>query len=88
MEELQLAGVESLIEIFQKLPPEQQRQHAHREEKPGAAGDPAVAIGRQSAAGDNAMEVGMMQQILSPSVEYGEETNFRTQMFGIGGNRA
>ena len=30
----------------------------------------------------------MMQQILSPSVEYSEETNLRAQMLGIGGNRA
>jgi hypothetical protein len=30
----------------------------------------------------------MMQQVLTPTVEYGEEANFRAQMFGIGGNRA
>ena len=60
VEELQLAGLESLVEIFQKEPSEQTRQHAHREEKTGAAGDPATAIGRDSAARDNAVEMRMM----------------------------
>src|SRR5439155_18560050 len=88
VEELQLAGLESLVKIFQKEPSEQTRQHAHREEKTGAAGDPATAIGRDSAAWDNAVEMRMMQQVLTPTVEYSEETDFRAQMFGIGGNRA
>jgi hypothetical protein len=56
---------------------------------PGAAGDPAAAIGRDSAARDNAVEMRMMmEQILTPSVEHSEETNLRAQMLGVGSNRA
>ena len=29
------------------------------------------------------MQVGMMQQILTPSVEHGEEANSRAQVFGV-----
>jgi hypothetical protein len=34
------------------------------------------------------MQMRVMEQVRPPGVEYGEETNFRAQMFGIGGNRA
>src|SRR5881628_3120953 len=32
------------------------------------------------------MEVGMVKQVLPPRVKDGKETNFRSKMFGIGGN--
>ena len=41
-----------------------------------AAGEPA--------AGHQAMEVGMMEQGLSPGMEHGNEPNLRPQMFRIG----
>ena len=61
------------------------RQHAHRQEEPGLAGNPAGAVERQSAAGDHAMQVRVMQQVRSPGVEHGEEADLRTQVCGIGG---
>jgi hypothetical protein len=30
------------------------------------------------------MEMGMKQQVLSPTMEYGKEADFSSQMFGIG----
>ena len=44
-EELQLAGVESILEMLQKEAAEQARQHAYGQKEPGLAGDPASAIG-------------------------------------------
>ena len=34
------------------------------------------------------MEMGMKKQVLSPTVQYGEEADLGDQMFGIGGNGA
>jgi hypothetical protein len=39
----------------------QAREHSDREKEAGAAGDPAVSVGGEPAAGHQAMEVGMMQ---------------------------
>ena len=43
-EELQLAGVEGLLQILQEQSPEQPREHLYRQEKVGAAGDPCGTI--------------------------------------------
>jgi hypothetical protein len=59
--ELELAGVESPLEMLQKQATEQARQHPHRQEESRPAGDPAGAVGRQSAAGDHAMSMWMMK---------------------------
>jgi hypothetical protein len=43
-EELQLAGVEGLLQILQEQSPEQPREHPYGQEKVGAAGDPPSTI--------------------------------------------
>ena len=45
-------------------------------------------VGRQSAAGHDAMQVRVMLEVLSPTVEHGEETDLRAQMPRIGGDGA
>jgi len=59
--ELQLARIEGLLEVFQKQAAEEARQHAHGEKETGPAGDPAAAVRRKSTAGDDAVEMGMME---------------------------
>jgi len=34
------------------------------------------------------MQMGMEEQVLSPTVQHGEETDLRAQVLGIGGDRA
>jgi hypothetical protein len=58
-----------------------------RQEEVGPAGDPLGAIGREAAAGDDAVQVGMKQQHLPPGMEHREETEFGAEMLGIGGDR-
>src|SRR5215467_9451757 len=84
--ELQFTGVESLKEIFQKQAAEQTRENPDGQEESGTARDPLRAVGREPAAGDDAMQMRVMEQVRSPTVEHGEEANFGTQMFGIGGD--
>jgi len=58
-EELQLARVESLLQILQEQSTEQVGQHPHRQEEARAAGDPPGSIEGDSAARNDTMEVGM-----------------------------
>ena len=45
-----------------------------------------MALGSQSSSRDNTMEVRMVHQILSPSVQDGDKTDLGAEMFGVGGN--
>src|SRR5215469_7827291 len=85
-EELQLARVESLLQILQEQSTEQAGQHPHRQEEARAAGDPPGSIEGDSAARNDTMEVGMKNQGLSPTMEYSKEADFSSQMLGIGSN--
>ena len=42
--EPQACGVEGGLQAFQEQPAEQAREHAHRQEEAGAAGDPAFTV--------------------------------------------
>src|SRR5260370_1092475 len=44
--DMQLSGVECLLDALQKEATKEARQHAHREEESGAATDPALSVGR------------------------------------------
>ena len=71
-EELQFAGVERLVELFEKQAAEQPRQHAHWQEETRPAGDPAAAIGRKSAASHDTVQMGMVQEILPLHMDLGK----------------
>ena len=49
-------------ETVEKEPAEQARQHAHRQEEVLLAGDPARAVRRQAAAGNDDVDVRVMSQ--------------------------
>ena len=44
------------------------------------------AAGRESTGWDDAVDVGMKQQVLSPGMQNAEEANVCAKMFGIGGD--
>ena len=48
--------------------------------------DPACSVRRETAGWNNAMEVWMEQQILSPGVKNGDEPDVRPEMFRIAGD--
>ena len=52
------------------------------------AGDPVLAVGRETAARDDAVQMRVMNQLLAPGVEDGEEADLGTQVFGISSDRA
>ena len=56
--------------------------------KPGRQAIQRVPSERQAAAGDEAMDVRMVQQVLTPSVQHGDKTDLGAEMTRIGGDRA
>ena len=83
-EELEFAGIESLLQISQEQSAERAGQHPYGQEETGAAMNPPTTIGGDSATRDDTMQVGVKEEILSPTVEHGEEADLGAQMFGIG----
>ena len=74
-------------EPVQEQPAEQARQHAHGQEEAGTARDPARAVGRQAAAGNDDVDVRMMGQRRAPGMQDSGQPDARAQMLGIGGDR-
>src|SRR3984893_11157539 len=81
-------GVEGLLQIPEEEATEETGENRNRQEVARSAGDPSRAVWRAPAAGDDAMQMGMMQQSLTPSVQHGEEADLRAQVFGIGSDGA
>ena len=74
-EKRQLSRLERGLEILQEQPPEEPRQHPHGREEARPAGNPSGAVQGQSAAGDEAIDVRMVMQVLAPAVQYGDEAD-------------
>ena len=68
--------------------PKQSRQHPHRQEEAKSAGDPALAIGREAAAGYHAVQMRVMQQVLAPGVQDRDEADLGAQVPGVRSDRA
>jgi hypothetical protein len=61
----QLFGVEGLLQKGKEQPTEETSEHADGQKEVGPAGDPTAAVGRETAAGNDAMQVRMMEQLYS-----------------------
>src|SRR6516225_5705515 len=83
-EESQFAGVEGVLQLAQEQPAEQPPQHVHWQEETGATSDPAGGVKRGSAAGNDAMDVRMMLQGLTPGVQHHGHAELGAKMPGIG----
>jgi len=83
----QLFGVEGLLQSGKEQPPEETSEHADGQKEGGPTRDPTAAVARETATGDDAMQVRMMEQRLAPTVEDGEEAELCAEMLGIGGDR-
>ena len=55
-------------------------EHVHGEEEAGGTGDPARPVRRQAAAGNDAVDVRMVIEVLAPSVEDREEPDLGAEM--------
>jgi hypothetical protein len=83
-EEAEFASRKGGTQLVEKQAPKEPREDVHRQEEPRATGDPSCSVERWSAAGYDAMQVWMKQEVLSPAVQDGKEADFRTEVLGIG----
>jgi hypothetical protein len=87
-EEPELAGIERRLEAGQKESAVETRQHLYRQKEARAAADPAGPVDRWPATRHDAVDMGMMMQVLSPGVQDGHQPDLGAQMPGIGGDDA
>jgi hypothetical protein len=81
--ETELAVGEGPFESVDKLAAENTSQYLSREEEAIAGVDPALVIGGEAAGRNHAMDMGMMFQLLVPTMEHAEEADFGAQVAGI-----
>ena len=76
------------VEFFEEAASKQPREHPYRQKETRLAGHPPLAIERETAAGDDAMHVGMMRERRAPGVQDQGHPDACAQMPGIGGDGA
>ena len=73
-------------EAVEEEPAEQAREYAHGQEEASPAGDPARSVRRQTASGNDDVNVRMVGQRRAPGVQHGGEADPRAQMLRVGGD--
>src|SRR4051795_6773633 len=68
-EEPEVAGIERRLEAGQKESSVETRQHLYRQKEAGAAADPTGPVDRGPATRHDAVDMGMMVQVLPPGVQ-------------------
>jgi hypothetical protein len=86
-EEEEFSSSVSLGKSPQKETAEAGAEDLDGEQEFTAARDPAVMVGGQTAAGNDAMQVGMEVQVLAPGMEDSEKPGFHPEALRIGSNR-
>ena len=81
-EEAEFAAMEGGFQGVEEQPAEEARQRPYGQEEVWLAGDPALAVEGDAAAGDKAVNVGMMGERLSPSVQNGDQADLGAEAFG------
>jgi hypothetical protein len=74
---------QELLERSRKLASEDATENTDRQEETWRRGKPSGAIERESASGDDAMQVGMMLQVLSPGVQDTEQSDIGSQVLRV-----
>jgi hypothetical protein len=69
-----------------KLAAEDAAEDFDGQKEVGLCGDPALVVGAQSPSRDDAVNMGMVQQLLIPGVQHAEKSDLCAQVFGIAGD--
>jgi hypothetical protein len=84
--EAQLLSAIGAPEAIDKLAAKDSLEDAERQEEVIARMHPTTAIERKSAGGNEAVDMGMEKQVLSPGMQDGQEPDLSAQVLGIGGH--
>jgi hypothetical protein len=80
--ECEIALLVGLPEQRKKLPSKQPAEDPYGKEETRPAGNPTGLVRRESPARNNALDVRVVMEVLSPCVEYADEADLGSQMFG------
>jgi hypothetical protein len=80
------SGLGGAAEMSEEAGSEASTEDADRKEEASAGGDPARAIGRESTAGDDAVNVGVVVEALAPGVKERHEPDLRPEVLRIAGD--
>src|SRR4030095_573991 len=86
--EFEFAGSVGIFETVEEQAAEKPGKNAHGEKEAVATGNPAAGLGAGAPARHDAMEMGVVLQVLPPSMEHGQKADVSTQVLGIGGDDA
>ena len=81
--ELELVLIKELVELGGELAAEDAAENVDGQEEPWRGGDPAGAIFSQAASRNDAVDMGMMLEVLAPGMEYAEQTDVGSEMLRI-----
>jgi hypothetical protein len=81
-----LALLESSFKSGDEFAAKDATEYTYRQEEGIAGMDPAGVIGRKTTGWNQTMQVGMEQQVLTPAVQHGKETDLCPEMLGVGGD--
>ena len=70
-------------QLLQEAPPEQARQHPHRQEEPRPARHPGLAVGREPAARHDGVHMRVVRQRRAPGVQHQRGADARAQVLGV-----
>ena len=85
--ELEFAGGKRLLECLDEFATENLAEDSYREKEVAIPGrNPMRVIRRKAPGGNDAVNVGMMLQLLIPGMEDAEEPDFGAEMLGVGGD--
>src|SRR6266566_1485518 len=84
--ETELAITEGLLESGDKLSAKDLTQHLARKKVPLGSGYPVGVIERQTAGRNDAMDMRVGRELLTPGMQNAEEADFCTEVFGVAGH--
>jgi hypothetical protein len=84
--EAELTVLEGLPEASDELAAKDSRQHLEGKKEPVLRFHPVSVIETQPTGGNDAVDMGMHAELLIPSVQHTEETNFRAEVSRIASN--
>ena len=86
--QVQAALAVGVFEGLEEEGAEAAREDADGQEEAGPAGDPAIALRGEAAAGDDAVQMGVEGKIRAPGMQDGEEADRGAEVLGVGGDLA
>ena len=81
--ELKLALKQKLLEFRDELAAKDAAQNPDRQEEARRGGNPSGAVESEATARHDAMDVGMVLEVLSPGVQHAEQADVSTEMLRV-----